>query len=160
MSVRASSAVSQQSVPVQVCSQHPYILAGHEGPGYLSSPRCIRSQCVLLTQLCPLELRQLRQSLNLASDLLHRLAALEARKSREVGVVLVDQVVVDERQFGVLTARFLDTSEQFVGGGSAEGGGRRHFAEFEVAGRFFVTGGFGAAARSLREVCQAGHCEG
>ena len=119
-----------------------------------------------LTQLCPLKLGQLCQSLGLASDLLHRLAALEARKSREVGVVLVDQVVVGERQFGVLGARFLDAREQLVGGGGAESGGRGHLAQVEVAGGFFVAGGFGAAARRLREVCQAGHggssccCEG
>ena len=113
-----------------------------------------------LTQLCPLKLGELCQSLSLASDLLHGLAALEARKSREVGVVLVDQVIVGERQLGVLCARFFDASEQLVGGSGTESGGRGHLAQLEVAGGFFIAGGFWAAARSLREVCQAGHdCE-
>jgi hypothetical protein len=110
-----------------------------------------------LTQLCPLKLGQLCQSLGLASDLLYRLAALKTRESRKVGVVLVDQIVVGERQFGVLGARFLDTSEQLVSGGGTESGGRGHLAQLEVAGGFLVAGGFGAAARSLREVCEAGH---
>ena len=115
------------------------------------------SNSMQLTQLCPLKLGQLCQSLSLASDLLHRLAALEARKSRKVGVVLVDQVVVGEREFGVLGARLLDTGEQLVGGGGTESGGRGHLAQLEVGGGFLVARGFGAAARSLREVCQAGH---
>lgn len=116
-----------------------------------------KSHSVQLTQLCPLKLGQLCQSLSLASDLLHRLAALEARESRKVGVVLVDQVVVGERQFGILGARLLDTGEQLVGGGGTESGRRGHLAQLEVGGGFLVAGGFGAAARSLREVCQAGH---
>lgn len=110
-----------------------------------------------LTQLCPLKLGELCQSLGLASDLLHRLAALEACESRKVGVVLVNQVIVGEREFGVRGARFLDACEQLVGGGGTESGGRGHLAQLEVAGGFLVAGGFGTAARSLREVCQAGH---
>ena len=114
-----------------------------------------------LTQLCPLKLGQLCQSLRLASDLLYRLTALEARKSREVGVVLVDQIVVSKRQLRVLRARFFDASEQFVCGGGTESGGRGHLAQLEVTGGFFIARGFGAAARSLRKVGEAGHgCEG
>lgn len=110
-----------------------------------------------LTQLCPLKLGQLCQSLSLASDLLHRLAALKTRESRKVGVVLVDQVVVGERELRVLGARFLNTGEQLVGGGGTESGGRGHLAQLEVACGFLVAGGFGTAARSLREVCEARH---
>lgn len=154
ISVRASSAVSQQSVPVcSIVSATTLLLSFHSARPYRNPV----AHSVQLTQLCPLKLGQLCQSLSLASDLLHRLAALEAREGREVGVVLVDQVVVGEREFGVLGARFLDTGEQLVGGGGTESGGRGHLAQLEVGGGFLVARGFGAAARSLREVCQAGH---
>ena len=110
-----------------------------------------------LTQLRPLKLRQLRQRLRLAGDLLHGLAALEAREGGQVGVVLVDQVVVGQWELGVLGAGFLDAREQLVGGGGAEGCRRGHLAELEVGGGFFVAGGLGAAARGLRELGLAGH---
>jgi hypothetical protein len=110
-----------------------------------------------LTQLCPLKLGQLCQSLGLTSDLLHSLATLKARESRKVGVVLVDQVVVGERELRVLGARFLNAGEQLVGGSGTESGGRGHLTQLEVAGGFLVAGGFGTAARSLREVREAGH---
>lgn len=132
--------------------QSVYILSCFHPPTYSHLSRNPASHSMPLTQLCPLKLSQLSQRLSLARNLLHRLAALEARKSREVGVVLVDQVVVGERQLGVLCARFFDASEQLMSGGGAESGGRGHLAQLEVAGGLFVAGGFGAAARSLREV--------
>lgn len=152
--MRASSAVSQQSVPDYSCVSMTTLLLPCSCSRQRRNPVSHSEQ---LTQLRPLKLGQLCQSLSLASDLLHRLAALETRESRKVGVVLVDQVVVSKRQFGVLGARFLNTSEQLVGGGGAESGGRGHLAQLEVAGGFLVAGGLGATARSLREVCEAGH---
>jgi hypothetical protein len=103
--------VAAERACLSLC-QYDYALASIlPSSAYSHSHAILPSHPVQLTQLCPLKLGQLCQSLGLASDLLHRLAALKTRESRKVGVVLVDQVVVSERQLGVLGARLLNTSE-------------------------------------------------